>query len=651
MTNFITNRATMNKKLFLMTVCLLFTIYSNGQSNWQWGKRGGSSTASGAGGTDETVVDMATDVHGNIYTISNVWSPGLDIDGHTKTGYGGSDILLSSFKCDGTYRWSKIIGGIYNDKSVAVKTDTIGGVYITGFLQTLSSSLHIDADSSWTGGGNKSLFLAKFDTSGTYKWFRMPQADTVSGYSYSNTGPYDMDVDGAGNIYLFCALAHGAYVGGTYIVASNSIHMLKYNSSGIFQSGVQMQLTCSGGASPLFKMKRNHKNGKFLITGTPPTSSTITFGSTTITHTLYLSCFNNAGISLWTKQNTNNASNGPLGRPAIDQSGNIYISGQAVDADNFNSYIVSNPMGPAGTVFIDKLDSAGVNIWGANALSTDEIECGAVAVNGSQVVIAGSYPGTFKWGSDSLVHSSGCGYSPFIVRFNALTGAPIHIDSLATGCGDDAHPSCITTDKSGNIYIGGFFGSTLTVNGTTVTSSGGGSDLFVAKYGTAICGCTLPTSSFTSVGTHTVNFTYTGTTTYDSVRWTFSDGGTSTLATPVHVFTATGTYTACVTVYTPCGSDVHCQTVNVTVAIGGVATAGFENVNIYPNPVSGQLIIEDVAIGTVINLYNIVGTEVYSGTAASGHEQIDVQQMPPGSYIIQLTDKEGNRIKRSIIKQ
>src|SRR4051812_11919786 len=125
----------MNKKITLSLFVLVFTCcYSFAQPSWQWGARGGSYTFSGSGGTDETVVDMATDVRGNTYVLSNVWSPGLDVNGHTITGYGGSDILLSSFKCDGTFRWSKIIGGIHNDKSVAVKTDTINGVYITGYM-------------------------------------------------------------------------------------------------------------------------------------------------------------------------------------------------------------------------------------------------------------------------------------------------------------------------------------------------------------------------------------------------------------------------------------------------------------------------------------------------------------------------------------
>src|ERR1035437_7390315 len=85
MTKFILNfnKKSMNRKL-LITICfLLFTSYAaNAQSpSWQWGKRGGSSS-SGSGGVDATVVDMATDPHGNVYVLSKVLQTGLNVDGH-----------------------------------------------------------------------------------------------------------------------------------------------------------------------------------------------------------------------------------------------------------------------------------------------------------------------------------------------------------------------------------------------------------------------------------------------------------------------------------------------------------------------------------------------------------------------------------------
>ena len=46
--------------------------------------------------------------------------------------------------------------------------------------------------------------------------------------------------------------------------------------------------------------------------------------------------------------------------------------------------------------------------------------------------------------------------------------------------------------------------------------------------------------------------------------WTFGDGFTSTLKTPVHTYAQAGNYTACLTVTDTCGSDSVCHVMNVT---------------------------------------------------------------------------------------
>lgn len=50
-------------------ICLIITVCTQAQS-WQWGVRGGSGVDNSIG--QETVVDMATDAHGNVYALSKV---------------------------------------------------------------------------------------------------------------------------------------------------------------------------------------------------------------------------------------------------------------------------------------------------------------------------------------------------------------------------------------------------------------------------------------------------------------------------------------------------------------------------------------------------------------------------------------------------
>jgi hypothetical protein len=477
----------MNKRIYLIALLLIATGYLTNAQTWQWGKRGGSADA-GSGGPDETVVGMATDPKGNIYVLSYVLQTSLNIDGHAKTGWGYQDILISSFNCDGTYRWSKDIGTNSSDVPIAIKTDTLGGVYITGALVGGSVTRHLDADSSWPSGSYQSMFLMKYDTAGNYKWFRYPQPDTITSYGEflnPDTGPIDMDVDGGGNIYMLCNLEPGGYANNSYVVATEGYHMLKYDKNGNFVNGNPMQITYTSAYSNLL-MKKDFKNGRYYITGTL-SSGTLSFAGTPITHALFVGCFNNAGSLLWQKQNTENYS-GWFGRPIIDAAENIYLAGTTATSDTFNGYAVVNG-GSTAVPIVVKLDTNGHNIWATNAMVNAATVSNVITLIGDDIDIAGRYPGKLKWPgyTDSLNLATGSDYHIFITRLNGITGAVKGMDSLVSTSGTFNEITAIAADKFGNFYVGGDFASSITVAGTTLNSIGGGSDFFIAKYGSGNC--------------------------------------------------------------------------------------------------------------------------------------------------------------------
>ena len=340
----------MNKRIYLIALLLIATGYLTNAQTWQWGKRGGSADA-GSGGPDESVRDMATDPKGNIYVLSYVLQTSLNIDGHAITGWGGQDILLTSFKCDGTYRWSKDIGTNSDDVPIAIKTDTLGGVYIFGQLAGGSLTRHLSSDTSWSSGSYQSMFIMKYDTAGNYKWFVYPQPDTITSFGEflnPDTGPLDMDVDGGGNIYLLSNLEPGGYANESYIVASEGINILKYNKNGVFISGNSMQIAYSSSYSNLL-MKKDFQNGRYYITGSLG-SGTLTFAGTPILNSIFIGCFNNSGAFLWQHQNKSNTAD-PTSRAAIDFQHNIYISSISSGNDTFNTYAII----PGGVPAKDKV--------------------------------------------------------------------------------------------------------------------------------------------------------------------------------------------------------------------------------------------------------------------------------------------------------
>jgi len=127
------------------------------------------------------------------------------------------------------------------------------------------------------------------------------------------------------------------------------------------------------------------------------------------------------------------------------------------------------------------------------------------------------------------------------------------------------------------------FGDGTSGTGTTIThtyTAAGTYSVCATAYG--LCGnntsCSLitldclPTASFTTTGTITRDFTYTGTTAgVDSVVWNFGDASSATGTSATHTYTAVGTYTLCVTAYSPCGENKSCTTITISCITAPVA--------------------------------------------------------------------------------
>jgi hypothetical protein len=314
-----------------------------------------------------------------------------------------------------------------------------------------------------------------------------------------------MDVDGAGNSYLFCSLEPGSYAGGAYIVPVQGNYILQYDKAGNFISGTTMQITGNthwilGGLS----MKRDHQLGRYYITGQDFTD--LSFAGVPVTHGLFIGCFDNSGNLLWSRENTSTEVGAGFGRADVDASDNIYVVGTSNYVsvnDTFNGYIVQNTLASYGDIpMIVKLDSNGNNVWAANASCAGTTPCSVIKLNGNEVDIAGSYGSEFKWSgfADSITSPAGAGYYIFVTRFNAVTGAVTGLDSIAGDYSGNAYASAMASDKSGNFYVGGDFTVSLYVPiaGDTLNNIGGNSDFFVAKYGTDNCSALISESVATA---------------------------------------------------------------------------------------------------------------------------------------------------------
>jgi len=96
------------------------------------------------------------------------------------------------------------------------------------------------------------------------------------------------------------------------------------------------------------------------------------------------------------------------------------------------------------------------------------------------------------------------------------------------------------------------------------------------------------------------------------------------------------------------------DTVTVWVAptkVGNVKMSQCENVKIYPNPTTGNFSIEH-AKGLQLTIYDVLGKEVFATVLNSDKEQVNINDLPGGVYMGQITDaKTGVRVVRKIVKE
>jgi hypothetical protein len=487
---------------------------------------------------------------------------------------------------------------------------------------------------------------------------RAPQADTVHGYSQA--GAVDMSVDSVGNVYALCYLPPGLY-GGNFVAApaytafgsSYADCMLKYDKNGNFLGGINWDTKGCWEAG----MTRDAQTGKFyLATGTG--GNPLPIGSTSIpAGNGFIACFDKDGKYLWDKHSD---AAGFKGRPALDASHNIYLSGAIVGPitnpnANFYGFVATNAT-VHGANFIAKLDSNGNIVWGAyNITNAASFPSSHALRNSGEVVLYGFFAGLLEWPNykkDTFNLPANSGYHVFITRFNTQTGKVLGMEKLETNS-NDARGNIIIADGRNNVYLGGYFEGDMIVNSNTLHNIGGNNDWFVAKYGTNNCGCTNipePKFSFKRTGSTSGSFTYTGSS-YSTIKWDFDDGDTSVTASPTHVYSGNGIYTVCVKVTNACGDNTYCA--NIPMWPEGIDELNAEDVRIYPNPVTDQLTVEaslPPREGMTARIYSMQGQEIVQQELKDGKAIINTSLLSAGIYLLQLTDANGGKVVKTIVK-
>lgn len=481
-----------------IVLLLLLSLGLHAQS-FQWGKRGGSNDIlSTLSSRQEEVYSIATDSNKNIYVLSAVGRSNLNIDGVPKTNFGDTttltDFALASFACDGTYRWSKIIGGPSRETICGVKTDSQDNVYVAGsFANCGDASLPARIDSDFIISQSPTdcslNFLVKYNANGVLQWVRRPQplVSTLNVFSFG------FDLDSTGNSYWLLRIPQGVYADGAFTntASGNSFFVFKYDAAGNFITAIPIDMQLSSGYNQSLKFIRNHNNGNFYITSEKANNTnTAVVGGQTMTHTVFMVCYNSLGQQLWLREDTGTQPGAiQLYNLQFDSDNNIYLGGRMV-GPNFLNFLGLTVTQSIATTFVMKVDPTAQNLlWSTYYNQNGALQRGAIALNGDEVGLTTQCAGTnFTWGSQTL-NASGTnqGTEVLLARFDRANGNCIALTKIPGDVPYDDAGTALAVDASGDYILGGGFGHQLTFVTNTLATSSPQSDFFVAKYSTSPC--------------------------------------------------------------------------------------------------------------------------------------------------------------------
>lgn len=547
-------------------IALVFGANPISAQSFDWVRGGGSMHPIPSGTAREAVYEMCTDYNGNVYALSSIGHIGPIIaDTFYRASAYGSDenLLLTSHTCDGQMRFAKLISAT-SCENYGLASDSTGHIYIAmmAFHGSVSSStfLRIGYDTTITGATNQTQMLIQYDTSGHLGWVRFVGDNTTATLMGTLSYGSNLAVDGDNNVHFINTMRYGVPITPT-LTSHWGTYDLKYNSIGTLLSVKKLQIDSS--LILVDGVCINKSNNKLYVYGSRlngmfPDSSRYP----------YVAAYDTDRNLVWIDTLESATLGG--GFPAFsgivsDNAAHIYLTGARAGSLGYRGDTVYSVLSGALS-FVMKLDTNGQAGWirgFSNTLSVNNLLQPCITPNGN-VVAGGTITGTMVSGTDTMIVYSGEGQNSHFVIIDTAGFIDVHQQLHGWGFNDGIN--CAVSDRIGNIHVGGEIQTNTWAGSLTpYTSIGGNSDYFIMKYGVD-CDCiAMPIASYTDTGYLVHGFTYTGTTTpiIDSVRWDFGDGTTSTLLNPIHTYATADTFSACVRVYTPCGSDLYCKEIRI----------------------------------------------------------------------------------------
>jgi hypothetical protein len=398
----------------------------------------------------ETTRGVAVAASGNIYVVgSSNESFGSPLNAHG--GAGKNDILLAKYNSAGQLQWHTFFGGQESEFGEGIVLDEDENIYVAGKgFENFGTPVNDHAGARVTDPLNSDILIAKFDLNGALLWHTFHGIGQENILGGENDQGIAVDVDQMGNVYV-TGDSDGLWGSPISGFPNNNVRqtvVLKLNSSGELLWHT-FHGPAEGGGSGGWSIALDD-TGDVFVAGIARAS----WGnprSDFVTASAQLFKLSTNGALLW---NTFAAGQGSAYSVALDETGNIYISGAANNAwagDSINPYSGDND------IAIARFRETGHLDW-QTFHGTDGDEVGAtIMVGPNRLFVLGA--GQNTWGVPLDVKASPdgtfCGLALELAHSGNLINHSFQCGEAGTNAGVVFNWSTLSRTISGGLYPGG----------------------------------------------------------------------------------------------------------------------------------------------------------------------------------------------------
>ncbi len=535
--------------------------------------------------------DIVMDATGAVY-ITGLFFGSIDFDPSAQdlilTNVGTSDGFLAKYNSDGSLDWAFNFGLAETNAGYGVAIDDNGDLLLCGTFSQLVRLNPANTSDQVIGTDGLDIFVAKYSNDGTYQWaFGMGNA----GQDYAR----NVVTDSENNIYI------------TGVTSGQ----VDFDPS----SGINNVL--NSGSTDGFIAKYDAGGN-------------------------YLNAFGLGGTSTdagW--------------RIACDDADNIFVSGYFSSEVDFDPGAATKTIESNGSrdIFVAGYDKNGalIDAFGIGGTSVDALNGMDVSPEGS-IYITGGYRETVDFNpSNSTESRTSDGISDvYIAKFNP----DFSLDWVHTTGSELNDQGTDILVNSNNLYVTGNFGGEIELDPNSNLnniSPASNLDLFFVAYEA----CTKPEPPVIN-GPNPITFCE-GTsqelsaTGEGTVYWYTEPSGDLFAEGDTIQFEATATTLFSVTTVTCTESDATTYTVNVDACVGLEENKPDQFVYIYPTKAYRQLTI-NCNRDASYHLMDLLGNVVRSGIISQGENQISIDSVPKGIYLINISNDSNSKTEKIYVK-